>query len=309
MIKRYDLLNGLLVESLNEDSVLDIYEEPTKEELDYVKNIYKIDQHNLYSALDPDEIGRVECDDEFKFILLKRPKNYSSIENLHFKVTTLGIFIDKDKIIIIMPESIQILEAKHGLKLRGVNDILLKLIYGTIFHFLGHLKVIGMILDNLEQEIANSSKPTDLVRMYTLQKSIVYYQNGIESNKVVIEKLRQLSKKFSFDENNHDFLDDIFIENDQCKLLNETYGKIVNIMIRSKDAFVNSHLNNVMKRLTLITTIFMPLTLLSGIGGMSEWSMIMGSDNWWWSYPLCIGIMITIGVITFKIFKWNGWTK
>ncbi len=39
------------------------------------------------------------------------------------------------------------------------------------------------------------------------------------------------------------------------------------------------------RRLTLNTAIFMPLTLLAGIGGMSEWSRITGPKNWRVSYP------------------------
>ena len=44
--------------------------------------------------------------------------------------------------------------------------------------------------------------------------------------------------------------------------------------------------NTSVRRLTLIATIFMPLTLIASIGGMSEWSMMTGPDNWKVTYPL-----------------------
>jgi magnesium transporter len=55
--------------------------------------------------------------------------------------------------------------------------------------------------------------------------------------------------------------------------------------------------------LTLITTIFMPLTLLAGIGGMSEWSMMTGAQNWRVSYPLFMLIMVIIGIINYFMLK------
>jgi magnesium transporter len=48
----------------------------------------------------------------------------------------------------------------------------------------------------------------------------------------------------------------------------------------------------------------MPLTLLSGLGGMSEWSMITGPENWKISYPMFFLGMLMIGVLNFFFLKW-----
>jgi len=52
--------------------------------------------------------------------------------------------------------------------------------------------------------------------------------------------------------------------------------------------------NVTVRRLTFITTIFMPLTLLAGIGGMSEWSMMTGPENWRIAYPAFLLAMVVI---------------
>jgi magnesium transporter len=62
--------------------------------------------------------------------------------------------------------------------------------------------------------------------------------------------------------------------------------------------------NRTVRRLTLITTIFMPLTLIAGIGGMSEWSMMTGPENWRIAYPAFIAGMVVIGVINFFLLRW-----
>ena len=58
-----------------------------------------------------------------------------------------------------------------------------------------------------------------------------------------------------------------------------------------------------MKRLTLIATICMPLTLIAGIGGMSEWSMMTGPENWRVTYPLFFLGMGILALITYFIIK------
>ncbi len=63
--------------------------------------------------------------------------------------------------------------------------------------------------------------------------------------------------------------------------------------------------NAVVKRLTYITTIFMPLTLLAGIGGMSEWSAITGgAENWKVSYPSFLGLMLVIAAANYLLLRY-----
>jgi magnesium transporter len=63
----------------------------------------------------------------------------------------------------------------------------------------------------------------------------------------------------------------------------------------------------------MITTIFMPLTLLAGIFGMSEWTVMTGGEeNIRSSYPFFGGIMLLIGAANFIVLKWlekRDWKK
>jgi magnesium transporter len=62
--------------------------------------------------------------------------------------------------------------------------------------------------------------------------------------------------------------------------------------------------NSTVRRLTIITTIFMPLTLLAGIGGMSEWSMMTGPQNWRIAYPAFLLVMGVIGLANYFLLNW-----
>jgi magnesium transporter len=77
-------------------------------------------------------------------------------------------------------------------------------------------------------------------------------------------------------------------------------------MLNNQMAKVANETNTTVRRLTFITTIFMPLTLLAGIGGMSEWSMMTGPENWKVTYPLFLLGMGIIGVISYYLLKRLG---
>jgi len=86
----------------------------------------------------------------------------------------------------------------------------------------------------------------------------------------------------------------------------ETITNLVQIQLSlASNAMAESanRTNRSVNRLTLITTIFMPLSLIAGIGGMSEWTMMTGPGNWKLAYPILIGAMTLVGVINFTILK------
>ena len=75
-------------------------------------------------------------------------------------------------------------------------------------------------------------------------------------------------------------------------------------MLNNRMAETANRTNRTVRRLTFITTIFMPLTLLAGIGGMSEWSMMTGPENWKVSYPAFLLVMVVIGIVNYYLLRW-----
>jgi magnesium transporter len=75
-------------------------------------------------------------------------------------------------------------------------------------------------------------------------------------------------------------------------------------MLNNQMAQTTNRTNRTVRRLTFITTIFMPLTLLAGIGGMSEWSMMTGPGNWKFAYPLFLLVMVLLAVVNYYFLIW-----
>lgn len=289
-----------------ESSPVDFYYNPDKTEMNLLINDYKIDEHTLQSALDPDELGRLEFEAEHIAIILKRPKNYSSKDQFLFKITSIGIFIFKDKLILVSSEDIQLFEGKQNTKLNTPLDIFLRLLTSTIFHFLGHLKVINMISDELEHKINSSMENKYLLNMFTLEKSLVYYLNGINSNSMVFEKIKLNASKIGFTTEHIELLDDIVIENNQCKTQADIYNNILTGLMDARGSIVNNNLNILIKRLTVISIVFMPLNVIAGIGGMSEFSMMTHGIDWKVSYTLFFVGLVVIAILTYFIVRNMG---
>lgn len=99
--------------------------------------------------------------------------------------------------------------------------------------------------------------------------------------------------------------------------LSETSRDLVTSLMEMHLSMLNNQMarsanvtNATVRRLTFITTIFMPLTLLAGIGGMSEWSMITGPSNWRISYPLFILAMVIIAAANYLLLaRWDRRTR
>ncbi len=74
-------------------------------------------------------------------------------------------------------------------------------------------------------------------------------------------------------------------------------------MLNNEMSKAASRTNAIMRRLTIITTIFMPLTLISGIGGMSEYTMITGPENWRIAYLVLLTVMTVIGLVNWLLLR------
>jgi magnesium transporter len=92
--------------------------------------------------------------------------------------------------------------------------------------------------------------------------------------------------------------------------LTETYREIETSLMELYTSLLNNLMtrssnetNSSVRRLTLIATVFMPLTLLASIGGMSEWSMMTGPDNWKITYPLFLVGMAVIAFLNYFLIK------
>jgi magnesium transporter len=80
------------------------------------------------------------------------------------------------------------------------------------------------------------------------------------------------------------------------------FGKI-NFLMDATVGFININQNKVIKRLTVLSVVFMPLNVIAGIGGMSEFSMMTQGIPWEVSYVIFTAGLALIGWLTFELLR------
>jgi magnesium transporter len=277
---------------------------PDEKEKRFLIDTYCLDEHTVNSALDPDEPARLECEPNHIAIVFKRPKNYSGADQLLFKATTVGVFFFGEFLIVVIGEDTNLFEGKPFSKVSSPREVLLKLIYRSIFHFLEHLKIINLLSDEVEQKINRAMENRFLINLFTLQKSLVYYQNAINSNSGLIEKVRHNSARIGFTTEETELLEDIVIENNQCYRQAEVYSNILASLMDARASIVSNNLNVLMKTLNIITISIMMPTLVVSIFSMNVKIPMAHLPFAFWAIMGLAGVAMFAFLVFWKYRKW-----
>lgn len=264
MLQRLYITDGKVIDSGQGEASVWVYTAPDEAERKYLIEQLKIDEHTLNSALDPDEVSRLEFEPEHAAMIFKRPKHYTAEDNFLFRVLSTGVFLFSNRVVIVRADDAALFEGRPFIKIQTVQDVFLKLIYRAIAHFVEHLRAINMISGELEHQINVSVENKHLLNMFTLEKSLVYYLSAINSNAGLIEKLRNNASKLGLTQENVEFLDDILIENAQCRGQTEIYSQVLSSLMDARASIISNNLNVRIKALTIITIgIMLPTFIVS----------------------------------------------
>ena len=167
-------------------------------------------------------------------------------------------------------------------------------------------------LDAAEEEMLadpESFKPAEMLRMrrvlLALRKSLFHEREILV--KICRKDCPFISDKAIFHYRDiYDHLAKFFELIEAYRDILTSLMELYTSMLSNLMAKTSNETNATVRRLTFITTIFMPLTLLAGIGGMSEWSMMTGPENWKIAYPAFLVAMGVIGVASYYLLKRIG---
>ena len=300
MVRYFGLVDEKITESVDPDYQIALYASPTDDEKWLLFNRYCLDEHTFNSALDPGELARIEIEADHVAIILKVPLNYNGEQTFEFQVTSIGLFLFEDVLLIIMEEDVPVFENKKFLRIASLADVVLKIVNSAVFHFLEHLRVIDTVSEGLAEKISVSMENTYLLNLFRLEKSLVYYQNAINSNAVLLKKMRIYSQRIGFSADDNELLEDVIIENNQCYKQAEVYSTILASMMDARVSIVNNNLNILMKRLTIITIAIMVPTFVVSAFSMNVIIPFQRYEYAFWGI-MSIALVVMIGFL----FLWR----
>ena len=169
------------------------------------------------------------------------------------------------------------------------------------------LEKIGEDLESIEEETLEDPTTDTLQKIHEIKRELIYFRKFLWPLREVVGSFNR-SESEIVQSTTQVYIRDLYDHVIQIIDSIETFRDIIASILEIYLSSISNKMTVVMKRLTLITTIFMPLSILAGIGGMSEWSMMTGQQNWVISYPLFFLGLLILGFITYFIFKRKGWT-
>jgi magnesium transporter len=199
---------------------------------------------------------------------------------------------------------------KGIIRKQGVDYLAYSLLDAIIDGFFPVLEEYGERIDELEDEVVVNPTRTTLEKIYKIRRELLTLRRAIWPQRDAINALiRDGSNLISPDV--RIYLRDCYDHTIQVMDMVETYRELTSGLMDVYLSSVGNKMNEIMKLLTVISSIFIPLTFIAGVYGMnfntekSPWNM--PELNWYWGYPLCLALMVAIaGGLVFFFWR-RGW--
>lgn len=295
MRREYVLSEGYLVEMEKDGDIL-IFVKPNTEEKNMIKENFDITDHEIANSLDEEELPRLDDEEKF-FFIWKYPRNF--MRKTDFEISSIGFFIRYTKIILITDYDFDYFRV-NKIKFRNNFEVILKFMEFTLKHYSAHLKITKAISKEIEAKMHSSMENKYLLQMFSLSESLIYYQSSLTLNYDAISKLYTYSTRNNFTGITTTALENLKIENEQALKQAEIYSQVFSGLMDARASIVNNNMSHLMKKLTIINIIFLPLNLIAGILGMSEYTAMTANMSRWVSYGIFINVMIVLGWTTYR---------
>lgn len=274
---------------------------PTDEEIKKVCSKLKISEDFIKYSLDYEEKARIDIDDDDKTVLfiIDVPIMEKENDEKVYSTMPLGMIVVRDDFIITVSlkqnRVISELEKSKNIITYKKSRMILQVFYKNSELYLNQLKKINKETEVAESVLKTSLKNKELLKMLSLEKSLVYFTTSLKSNEVVMEKtLRgKIIKLYDEDE---DLLEDSIIENKQAIEMAKIYSDILNGTMDAYASIISNNLNGVMKFLTSITIILAIPTMIASYWGMNV-DVPMQFSHSPWAFFVVVAISIILGII------------
>ncbi|HSS29638.1 MAG TPA: magnesium/cobalt transporter CorA [Nitrospiraceae bacterium] len=193
---------------------------------------------------------------------------------------------------------------KGRLRQSGADYLLYALIDAIVDQYFTVVEVLGEKIEALQDLVVSDPKPETLHQIHALKRQLLFLRRAVWPLREATNSLSR-SECPLLQESTKVFFRDVY---DHVVQIVDTIETLREMVSASLDIYLSSisyRLNAVMKVLTIITTIFMPLTFIVGIYGMNFEHI--PELKWEWGYPLVLGMMAAIAIAMLGFFIRKKW--
>jgi magnesium transporter len=264
----------------------------------------------LEDILNTNQRPKVEIFDHYIFVVLKKIANISDLQQIEYE--QLSILIGKDYVITFEETNDQHIEkvktriekGSGQIRKSGADYLAYALIDSIVDQYFKLQESFDDYIESLENELLLTPSAETLNNIHRLKREIIFLRKSISSiSDLMTVIIREDSTLISpiVKVYYRDVLDHVIRLHESIDSYRELLSGMLNIYL----SVLSNKTNEVMRILTVLASIFIPLTFIAGIYGMNF--DYMPELRWKWSYPTLLIVFIVIIIISLFIFKRKKW--
>ena len=279
--------------------------------LEELGDVFALHPLTLEDILNTDQRPKMEDFGEYIYIVLKNfyKPNDQSYEIISEQISIiLGsgfiISLQEKETDLFKPIRERIKTVKGRLRKSGADYLVHALMDTIVDHYFVILEKLGEQIELTEESLIRNPSTETLRTIQNLKREMLFLRKTVWPLRETVNSFER-SESPLIHKSTGIYLKDIYDHTIQVIDTIETYRDMLSGMLDIYLSSISNRLNEVMKVLTVIATIFMPLTFLAGVYGMNF--KYMPELEWHWGYFTVWAIMITIAVLMLFFFKRRKW--
>lgn len=195
---------------------------------------------------------------------------------------------------------------KQGSRLRnsGPDYLMYALLDAAVDSYFPTLEGIGDRLEELEERILTDDDTESLDEIHENKRQLLTLRRSAWSQREMLGQIQRVDSDVLSEETRF-YLRDVYDHGIRILDIVESYREMVNNLMDLHMTTLSNRMNEIMKVLTIMATIFIPLTFIAGVYGMNF--QYMPELEIWWAYPAVIAFMVIMAGGMLGYFKKKGW--
>ena len=284
-----------------------VHEVKIIEELGKIYNFHPL---ILEDIVDTDQRPKIKDFGDYIFIILKM--HYYDKENNEIKIEQVSLIFGKNYVISFQEREGDVFDSIRErirnnigrIRKARADYLIYALMDAIIDNYFTILEKLGEETEDLEAKVIKDPVPANLQIIYKLKSELIFLRKSVWPLREVISILEK-GESVLIDKSTNIYLRDIYGHTIQVMDTVETLRDVISGTLDVYLSSVSNKMNEIMKVLTIIATIFIPLTFIAGVYGMNF--QYMPELKWVWAYPLILSVMLIIGIVMVIFFKKRKW--
>ena len=198
----------------------------------------------------------------------------------------------------------RLLANRGRVRKHGPDYLAYTLIDAVVDHYFSILETLGERIESLGEEMTTDPKREDLESIRHLKRELLFMRKSVWPLREVLSGIQREESPLVH-ESTQPYLRDVYDHSIQIIDTVETFRDMVSGLMDLYLSSISNRMNEVMKVLTIIATIFIPLSFVAGLYGMNF--IFMPELQWRYGYYAVLGVMLAMGggmLLYFKRRKW-----